>query len=99
MTGSSGFSRASVAESFVSRIVEELSVLPTGPTQRVLLLGWLTLITLVASPARGTELKPQTIAAFDDYVRLTESRMADDLHENRFLAIDGLPEAERQQAY
>jgi hypothetical protein len=59
------------------------------------LLGWIILIVLAAPPARSTELKPQTVAAFDEYVRLTENRMSDDLRGNHFLAIDSLPDVMR----
>ena len=49
--------------------------------------------------ARATELKPETAAAFDRYVRLTESKMENDLQNNRFLVIDQLPDAQCKEAY
>jgi len=45
------------------------------------------------------ELKPDTSAAFDAYVRATETRMDDDLRQDHFLAVDDLPDARRQEAY
>src|ERR1700692_230649 len=49
--------------------------------------------------ARATELKPETAAAFDRYVRLTESKMENDLQSNRFLVMDQLPDAQCKEAY
>ena len=51
---------------------------------------------LLVPPAEGAELKSATVAAFDRYVRVTESRMDDDLRENYFLFIDRLPEVRRR---
>ncbi len=44
-------------------------------------------------------MRPETAAAFDRYVRATESRMDDDSRLNQFLIVDGLPEGQRAQAY
>jgi hypothetical protein len=49
--------------------------------------------------ARATGLKPETAAAFDRYVRLTESKMENDLQSNRFLVMDQLPDAQCKEAY
>jgi hypothetical protein len=65
----------------------------------VLLLGWGVIGVLLASPVRATELKPQTVAAFDEYVGATEARMGNDLRENRFLVVDSLPDPTRQEIY
>jgi hypothetical protein len=47
----------------------------------------------------AAELKPQTVAAFDWYVRLAEDRMAAEVsNPARFLLIDGRPPAARAQA-
>jgi hypothetical protein len=54
---------------------------------------------LLGTSARATELKPETVAAFDHYVRMTESKMESELNGNEFLVIDQLPEAQRKQAY
>jgi hypothetical protein len=56
-------------------------------------------IVLVALPAHGARLQPETVAAFDRYIGATEERMADDLREGRFLAVDRLPETARQKTY
>jgi hypothetical protein len=48
--------------------------------------------------APAAELKPATVAAFDRYVRVTESRMESELKdERRFLFIDTSPEADRRR--
>lgn len=46
----------------------------------------------VAAGASGAELRPQTVAAFDRYVRATEARMAS---AGPFLWIESLPEPQR----
>jgi hypothetical protein len=48
-------------------------------------------------PANGTELRPETGAAFDRYIRATEDRMARDLSDGHFLILDDLPETRRKQ--
>jgi hypothetical protein len=60
--------------------------------------AWVTGFLLVA-PAFPAELKPATVAAFNHYVELREARMAEDLAEGRFLLIDRLPDARREQIY
>jgi len=57
------------------------------------------LIGLLASPANAIELKPETVAGFDRYIRATEQRMEKDTRDGRFLIIDRLVDAARQQAY
>jgi hypothetical protein len=49
--------------------------------------------------ARATELKPETAAAFDRYVRAMEARMDEDMGRNQFLVVDRLPEPHRTEAY
>jgi hypothetical protein len=45
-------------------------------------------------------LKPVTVAAFDEYVKLTDARNDDELRRGtNLLWIDSLPESERAQAY
>lgn len=52
----------------------------------------------IGSPA--ATLKPDTIAAFDKYVNLTDARNNEELRrKTNLLWIDGLPERERAQAY
>ena len=48
----------------------------------------------------AAELKPQTVEAFDRYVRVTETRMTTELDgEAAFLWVDRLPDAENEEAY
>jgi len=49
--------------------------------------------------AYATNLKPETSASFDHYVRIAEARMENNLEGARFLVIDQLPEGQRKQAY
>ena len=62
------------------------------------LVAWLV-IGLFVRFAQATELKPNTLAAFDRYTRATEAQHADDLRNGRFLVIDSLPNPDRQQTY
>jgi hypothetical protein len=57
------------------------------------------IICFHARPASATQLQPQTVAAFDSYIRATEERMADDLRQGDFLIIDRLPESRRNEIY
>lgn len=50
-------------------------------------------------PVGATELKPDTEAAFDRYIRVTETQMDNDTGSGRFLVVDALPDKLRQQAY
>lgn len=57
----------------------------------------LALVACAAQPATAAELKPETVKAFERYVRVTESRIdAEVRDERRFLFIDTLADAERQ---
>lgn len=57
-------------------------------TTRYILLGILS--TACAQFVPAEQLKPQTVAAFDQYVRLSEERMSNELSSGPFLRIDGL---------
>ena len=57
------------------------------------------LLGMLAAPVLATELKPGTASAFDHYVQVTETRMADDLRQGIFLHIDALPEMQQLDAY
>src|SRR5215831_5744930 len=46
---------------------------------------------LLVARANSAELKSDTAAAFDRYIRVTERQMADDLATGHFLAVDRLP--------
>ena len=52
---------------------------------------WLFLLWLSAALASATELKPQTVAAFDRYVRTVEARIDGRLHGPQFLWADDSP--------
>ena len=48
----------------------------------------------------GAELKPQTSAAFDNYVTATEARINDELRPGgTFLYVDALPVEPRQRSH
>jgi hypothetical protein len=57
------------------------------------------MIASLVLPAHGARLKPEAVAAFDRYIGATEELMANDLREGRFLVVDHLPEATRQETY
>src|ERR1700686_1349522 len=57
------------------------------------------LLSMGGMAARATELKPDTTAAFDRYVRATEARMDEDTARDHFLVVDRLPDARRTEAY
>lgn len=67
-------------------------------TRTTLLVCWI-LAGWFATAARASELKSETVVAFDRYIRATENRMAHDLQRDRFLAFDRLPDAHRLKAY
>lgn len=50
-------------------------------------------------PAHAAKLKPETAAAFERYIRVTEARMNADAQRGEFLIIDQLPDARRRKAY
>jgi hypothetical protein len=60
------------------------------------------LLCVLAVPGRAeaSELKPEAVAGFDRYIRLTEQRLQTELRPGAaFLWVDGLPEARRNDAY
>ena len=59
----------------------------------------LAITGLLAFPVRATELKPETTAGFNQYIRATEARIAKDMHDGHFLVTDGLPGRESHEAY
>jgi hypothetical protein len=61
-------------------------------------LPWL-LLDLFLISAHAAVLKPETAAAFDQYVRVTEDLQASDLRRDRFLIIDRLPDTSRPEMY
>jgi len=48
-------------------------------------------VLLVIYPSHAVELKPETIAAFNHYVQLSEQRMRNDLQSGSFLWTEGVP--------
>jgi hypothetical protein len=56
------------------------------------------LLTLAFHPALAERLKPETVAAFDHYVAVTEQRMAGELKSGAFLKFEMLPAQERADA-
>jgi hypothetical protein len=60
----------------------------------------LTAEMLCASPARATDLKPETIKAFDGYMELTEAEINSETASGKaFLWVDRLPPERRTAAY
>ncbi len=53
---------------------------------------------LLSQLLTAEQLKPQTVAAFDHYVQLSEQRMDKEVHSGPFLRIDGLAEKDRADA-
>jgi hypothetical protein len=66
---------------------------------RPILVALCILVDLGGMAARATELKSETAAAFDRYVRAVEARMEEDTGRDQFLIVDRLPEARRTEAY
>jgi len=60
----------------------------------------LTAITaiLLSPPLNAETLKPETVAAFDHYVQLSEQRMEKEVRSGPFLRLDGLPQKDRDAA-
>jgi hypothetical protein len=65
---------------------------------RLVLVFWI-LSALFGTSARASELKPETVAAFDRYIAATEARMGEDVRLNQFLVIDRLPDLQRKDTY
>lgn len=60
----------------------------------------LAVFVALALPATAADLQPQTVAAFNHYVQLTESQMDAELaHREPYLWFERLPEARRTAAY
>lgn len=66
--------------------------------QELVLAFWI-LSALFGTSARASELKPETVAAFDRYIAATEARMGEDVRLNQFLVVDRLPDLQRKEAY
>ena len=66
--------------------------------QKTTVVLWI-LSGLLVNSAHATDLKPETVAAFDRYIAVTEAQMNDDADGNQFLIVDRLPDLQRQNAY
>jgi len=66
---------------------------------RNLALALSLILWLAGIPAGAAELKPETVAAFDRYVSLTEAQMEERAHGDRFLTFDRFPKLQRLQIY
>jgi len=64
----------------------------------ICVLAAMSVLPMVA-PTPSSDLKPETVSAFDHYIRVTEARMQDDLHNDGFLVIDRLPPSPQRKAY
>jgi len=65
-----------------------------------MLAGFLAFAYVLPESAGGAELKQETTEAFNQYVRVTEDRMAEELRDARtFLWVDGFPEPQRDKLY
>ena len=59
----------------------------------------LTIASLLTSSAQAATLKPETVSAFNYYVRLTEARMDAEINNGDFLILDSLPADRRASTY
>src|SRR6266404_4002367 len=65
-----------------------------------MLAGFLAFAYVLPESAGGAELKQETTEAFNQYVRVTEDRMAEELRDARtFLWVDGFPGPQRDKLY
>jgi len=66
--------------------------------------NWVVMIaaawSLAWAPTLAAEqLRPETAAAFDHYVELSEQRISQELNSGPFLRVDALPQSQREVAY
>jgi hypothetical protein len=68
--------------------------------RKVILAAFLTFAYVRPESASAAELKQETAEAFNQYVRVTEDRMAEGLRDGRtFLWLDSFPEPQRDRLY
>src|SRR5216684_4238991 len=68
--------------------------------RKVMLATFLAFAYVLPESAGAAELKQETAEAFNQYVRVTEDRMAEELHDGRtFLWLDTYPEPQREKVY
>lgn len=60
-------------------------------SKRAVLIVACAIANLLARPARGAQLREDTLAAFDRYVAATEAQMDEDLRSGHFLLLDRWP--------
>src|SRR5712664_490067 len=66
--------------------------------RNVMLAAFLAFAALPPESAGAAELKQETSEAFDHYIRVTEDRMTEELHDGRaFLWLDGFAEPQRDR--
>ena len=67
---------------------------------KILVVCWcIAALGVIPAGAVAAELKPETAAAFDRYIRATEARVHSNVTDDEFLVVDRLPESRRQEAY
>ena len=94
-----------VNERFAGQLAPSADIVLDGAVRCAALVLFGALLVLASSPraeaaAAAANLKPDTVAAFDEYVKLTEARNDEELRRGtNLLWIDGLRENERAQAY
>jgi hypothetical protein len=71
----------------------------SNPVKQLIRATLCLLLGLSLASAHAAVLKPETAAAFDQYIRVTEDLQASDLRRDRFFIIDRLPDTRRQQMY
>lgn len=79
------------------RAHKHLRYLSTRMRKLVLLSSVFTLLSGI--PARSADLKPETAAAFERYVTVTEAQMEESVRDGRFLIFDRYPELRRREIY
>ena len=77
-----------------------IQFLKSGTTNLLVCLAWISAFFWAPNRLSATELQPETVKAFDQYVQKAELRMHGELKSGRtFLWVDSLPGAERTAAY
>jgi hypothetical protein len=94
-----------VSARFAGQLAPSADILPRSALRYmgVILFGALLMAAfnpMLAGDPAAANLKPDTVAAFDEYVKLTDARNNEELRRGtNLLWIDGLKENERAQAY
>ena len=66
-------------------------------TRTIFVIAWI--VAGLTAQARASELRPETVTAFDRYVHATDARMNGDLRDGSFLYMDSLPDERREKIY